>query len=191
MHFYAFWPKCSNLFKQNIHRKRIVNQANAVLIGDDAKTGDQGEEGLLPGSRYVNESSHFVSKVFGICFAERERPLVKFQFADVDHLVVAADQQVNLKAGVGAVPVKNKTGRFCIYAADLQGFFDLWNVLQADLYPAKCILKYMDFARYKMLFLQNPFLSPARPPNSCSSASAAPWGRWPLGPIWPPAVLLV
>lgn len=62
------------------------------------KSGNHGQEDLFPGAGGFLESSHFIPVIHCHGFVYGDFGAIEFDFANIDHMVVAIDQQVELDA---------------------------------------------------------------------------------------------
>ncbi len=119
--------KSNNLMlKKHIHSQFILYQTICTTIRMKPKSGDKRKEnGFLCFSRCF-KNADFIPQFFCIPFVNFEGIDRKFHFTEIDNLVAAVDNEVNLC--FLAVRFTYPCRRACLYATDAQCLFDLVEV---------------------------------------------------------------
>lgn len=118
--------------KKRIDADKILDQFLAVGVGGHAMGRDQGQEQRLPGRGDISECLQLRSQFGRIFLIDHEFPIAELELADVDHVVLSIDQQVDL--GPAAFPALRlmAPGRtFGLHAGYAESLLDLRHVLEA------------------------------------------------------------
>lgn len=102
-----------------------------------AESGNQYKHEALAGFCDFGEGPAFLAQGIGLFFGQADFAVAEFDLEYIDHLVVAVEQQVNLRAFLSGCAFFVKRGGERVYSADTQGFFYLGDMFEANTF--KCV----------------------------------------------------
>ena len=106
---------------------------SAIFVLDNSETGYEGQHQRFCGLGLLEESVQFVVEILVVRLGDFVRRAREFHLTDVDRLVSAVDDKVELCAFACLVVFSYPAASSALYARDSQGLLDLGDVVQANL----------------------------------------------------------
>ena len=97
-----------------------------------AKGSYHGQKNLFPGAGRFFEGSHFIPVVHRHVFVYGNFGAIEFDLANIDNMIVTVNQQVELDTFFRFIPIFKKGRRSRVDTGYAKRFFDLKDVLEAD-----------------------------------------------------------